>query len=79
MAGTLVDLIVEIRVRDDARNGNNLEENQRRRMQTAQGTLNSKKRVTAGLLSTSGSFCIGGPEVLTLLPSEEVRTTRPAK
>ena len=45
MAGTLVDLIVEIRVRDDARNGNNLEENQRRRMQTAQGTMNSKKRV----------------------------------
>jgi hypothetical protein len=67
MAGSLVDSIVEIRMRDDASNGTNLEENQRRRMQTAQDIMNSKKHVTAGLLSASGSFCIGGPEVLTLL------------
>ena len=66
MAGTLVDSIVETRKRDDARNGTNLEENQRRRMQTAQDIMNSKKRATAGLLSASGSFSMG-PKVLALL------------
>lgn len=35
-------------------------------MQTAQDIMNSKKRVTAGLLSASGSFSIG-PKVLALL------------
>jgi len=45
-------------MRDDARNGTNLEENQRRRMQTAQGIMNSKKHVTAGLLSASRSFSL---------------------
>jgi hypothetical protein len=53
-------------MRDDSRNGVNMEENQRRRMQTAQDIMNSKKRVTAGLLSASGSFCVG-PEVFALL------------
>ena len=58
MTGTLVDSIVGMRMRDDARNGTNLEENQGRRMQTAQDIMNSKKRVTAGLLSASRSFSL---------------------
>jgi hypothetical protein len=66
LAGTLVDSIVETRMRDDSRNGVNMEEIQRRRMQTAQDIMNSKKRVTAGLLSASGSFCVE-PEVFALL------------
>jgi hypothetical protein len=66
LAGTQVDSIVETRMRDNARNGINLEENQRRRMQTARDIMNSKKRVTAGLLSASGDFSLG-PEVLVLL------------
>ena len=66
LAGTLVDSIVETRMRDDSRNGVNMEEIQRRRMQTDQHIMNSKKRVTAGLLSASGSFC-AGPEVFALL------------
>jgi hypothetical protein len=66
LVGTLVDSIVETRMRDDSRNGVNMEEIQRRRMQTAQDIMNSKKRVTAGLLSASGSFCVE-PEVFALL------------
>ena len=66
MAGTLVDSIVEVRMRDDARNGINQEESQLRRMQTARDVMNSKNRVTAGLLSASGNFNLG-PEVLALL------------
>ena len=48
LAGTLVDSIVETRMRDDARNGVNMEENQRRRMQTAQDIMNCKKMSLQG-------------------------------
>ena len=64
LAGTLVDSIVEVRNRHDARNGINLEENRRKRVQTALDAINSNKRYTAGLHAASGRFLLG-PQVLT--------------
>jgi hypothetical protein len=64
LAGTLIDSIVELRMRDDARNGVNLEENRRKRKQTAELALNnSKKRYTAGIHVAAGRFLLG-PDVL---------------
>jgi hypothetical protein len=64
LAGTLIDSIVELRIRDDARNGVNLEENRRKRKQTAELALNNtKKRYTAGIHVAAGRFLLG-PDVL---------------
>lgn len=65
IAGDLVNLIVELRMREDARNnGIHLEENRRKRKQTALDAIAAKKRYTAaGLHVAAGRFLLG-PEVL---------------
>ena len=63
LAGSLVDAIVETRMREDVRNGINLEENGRKRKQTALDAIAAKKRYTAGLHVAAGRFRLG-PEVL---------------
>jgi hypothetical protein len=56
LAGSLVDAIVETRMREDVRNGINLEENGRKRKQTALDAIAAKKRYTAGLHVAAGRF-----------------------
>ncbi len=63
VAGSLVDSIVEVRNRDDARNGNNLQENRRKTKQTAQDAIDAMKRYSAGLHVASGRYLLG-PQVL---------------
>ncbi|KAI2504990.1 hypothetical protein MHU86_9433 [Fragilaria crotonensis] len=55
MAGMLIDEIVEMRMRDDARNGVNLEDTRRKQIQTALDAIQKGKRITAGNLVASGS------------------------
>ena len=59
LAGTLIDSIVETRMRDDARNGVNLEEIRNKQVQTALDAMETGKRVTAGRLVASGTFSLG--------------------
>jgi hypothetical protein len=59
LAGILMDIIVETRMRDDARNGVNLEEIRRKQRQTALDAIDAGKRITAGLLAASGSHGLG--------------------
>ena len=58
-----MDSIVEVRNRDDARNGNNLQENRRKTKQTAQDAIDAMKRYSAGLHVASGRYLLG-PQVL---------------
>jgi hypothetical protein len=63
-SGTLTDQVVAYRNREDARNGVNLEEQARRRKETAQQAINDhKKRYTAGLHVASGQVLLG-PQVV---------------
>ena len=64
LAGTLVDTIVQTRIRDDARNGVNLEEKQQKRVQSTLNVISSRKRYTAGLHVAAGRYLLG-PDVLT--------------
>jgi hypothetical protein len=64
LAGALVDTIVQTRIRDDARNGMNLEAKQQKRVQSALDAISSKKRYTAGLHVAAGRYLMG-PDVLT--------------
>ena len=64
LAGSLIDTIIETRARDDARNGINLEENRRKRVETAKQVIAAKKkRYTAGLHVSSQRY-MTGPVVL---------------
>jgi hypothetical protein len=64
LSGKLMDSILETRIREHARNGVNLEDNRRKRVQTAVDAINSKKkRYTAGLHASAGQFALG-PDVL---------------
>jgi hypothetical protein len=63
VAGSLVDSIVEVRNRDDARNGNNLQENRRKTKQTAQDAIDAMKRYSAGLHVASGRYLLGPQEL----------------
>ena len=64
LAGSLIDTILETRIREDARNGVNHEDNRRKRAQTALDVINAKKkRYTAGLLVTAKKYMLG-PDVL---------------
>ncbi|KAI2493466.1 hypothetical protein MHU86_21084 [Fragilaria crotonensis] len=50
LSGKYMDTILESRIREDARNGVNLEENRQKRIDSAEENINSKKkRYTAGL------------------------------
>jgi hypothetical protein len=73
MAGTLVDAIVETRMRDDARNGVNLEEIRQKQIQTALDAIAKGKRMTAGYLAASGTHTLSGPEVLKNATEREFR------
>ena len=64
MAGSLINTILETRIRDDARNGVNHKDNHRKRVQTALDVINAKKkRCSAGLHVTAQQYLLG-PEVL---------------
>jgi hypothetical protein len=64
-AGNLITEIIEARVRDDARNGVNLEENRRKRQEAAQEAINSKKkRFSTGLMVAAGVYNLAGDQVL---------------
>ncbi|KAI2497276.1 hypothetical protein MHU86_17240 [Fragilaria crotonensis] len=64
LAGTIMTSLLEYKVRDDARNGINFEENMLKRVETAQETIKSKsKRYSAGLHVAAQRFMLG-PEVL---------------
>jgi hypothetical protein len=67
LAGALVDTIVQTRIRDDARNGVNLEEKQQKRVQSALDAISSKKWYTAGLHVAAGRYLLLGPDVLTTI------------
>jgi hypothetical protein len=59
LAGSLIDSIVAARIRDDARNGVNLEENRLKRVQNALEAIGSnKRRYTAGLHVSAGRFML---------------------
>ena len=73
LAGTLIDVIVETRMRDDARNGVNLEEIRRKQIQTALDALEKGKRITAGNLVASGSHALSGADVLKNVTEREWR------
>jgi len=63
LAATLVDRIVEYKVREAGRNGENAEEQRRKRKATAEERLRSQdKRISSGLLVSAGHFHLG-PEV----------------
>jgi hypothetical protein len=64
LAGTIMTSLLEYKVRDDARNGINFEENMRKRVETAQETIRARtKRYGAGLHVSAQRFMLG-PEVL---------------
>ncbi len=64
LAGSLIDTILDKRLRDDARNGVNREENHQKQIQTALEVINAKKkRFSAGLHVTAQLFLLG-PDVL---------------
>ena len=63
LSGTLINSIIETRAGDDARNGINLEENRRKRVETLKQLIAAKKkRYTAGLHVSAQRF-ITGPVV----------------
>ena len=64
LAGTLIDTILETRLREDARNGVNREEIRRKKKQSAIEAINAgKKRYSAGLHATAQRYMLG-PDVL---------------
>ena len=64
LSGSLINTILETRARKNARNGINMEENRRKRVETAKQVIAAKKkRYTAGL-HVSGQRYLTGPEVL---------------
>ena len=64
LAGSLIDSILETRIRDDARNGVNREENRRKRVETALDIINAKKKRYSAGLHVSAQRYLLGPEVL---------------
>ena len=63
ISGMLTDSIVEHRNRESARNGVNATEQIRKRKATAQTAIDNHKKLSSGLLFTSGT-CRLGPEML---------------
>ena len=64
LAGSLIDSILETRIRDDARNGVNREENRRKRVETALDVINAKKKRYSAGLHVSAQRYLLGPDVL---------------
>jgi hypothetical protein len=64
LAGTLMTLLLEYKVRNDARNGINFEENMQKRVRTARETIKARtKRYSAGQHVAAKRYMLG-PEVL---------------
>jgi hypothetical protein len=64
LAGTLMTSLLEYKVRDDARNGINFEENMQKRVETARETIKARtKRYSAGQHVAAKRYMLG-PEVL---------------
>mgnify|MGYP000932824058 CR=1 FL=1 len=63
LSGMLTDSIVEHRNRESARNGVNATEQIRKRKATAQTAIDNHKKLSSGLLFTSGT-CRSGPEMI---------------
>ena len=63
LASTLIGSILQVKLRQDARNGINQEENLDKQAQKALEAMETGKRVTAGRLAASGTFRLG-PDVL---------------
>lgn len=71
LAGSLIDVIVDARIRDDARNGVNCEEIRQKRIATALEVLASKRqKYSAGLHAASCQFVMG-PDVLDNIEKRE--------
>ncbi len=73
LAGTLMDSLMETRVRADARNGVNLEQNRLKRKETALEAIASKnKRYSAGLHVSAGQYSLG-PQLVTKIRERHLR------
>ena len=73
LAGTLMDSLMETRVRADARNGVNLEQNRLKRKETALKVIASKnKRYSAGLHVSAGQYSLG-PQLVTKIRERDLR------
>ena len=71
LSGSLIDEILETRARDDARNGINLEENRRKRVETAKQIIGTKtKRYSSGL-HVAAQRWMTGPDVLDNIEERE--------
>ena len=64
LAGSLIDTILETRIREDARNGVNREENRRKRVETALEVISAKKKRYSAGLHVSAQRYLLGPDVL---------------
>jgi hypothetical protein len=71
LAGSLIDEILETRARDDARNGVNLEENRRKRVETAKQIISEKKKKYSSGLHVAAQRWMTGPDVLDNLEERE--------
>lgn len=72
LSGSLIDDILETRARDDARNGVNLEENRRKRVETAKQIISAKtKKYSSGLHHVAANRWMTGPDVLNNLEERE--------
>lgn len=71
LAGTLIDSIVETRMRDDACNGVNLDEIRRKQRQSAIDAMETGKRITADRLVASGSHALG-PDLFKKIADREM-------
>jgi len=64
LSGTLIDEILETRARDDARNGINIEEIRRKRVETAKQIIGSKTKKYSSGLHVAAQQWMTGPDVL---------------
>ncbi len=64
LSGSLIDEILEKRARDDASNGVNLEENRRKRVETANQIIGEKNKKYSSGLHVAAQQWMTGPDVL---------------
>jgi hypothetical protein len=64
LAGSLIDSILETRIRDDARNGVNRKDNRRKRVETAVDVINARKKRYSACLHVSAQRYLLGPDVI---------------
>jgi hypothetical protein len=71
LSGTLIDKILETRARGDARNGINIEEIRRKRVETAKQIIGSKIKKYSSGLHVAAQRWMTGPDVLDDLEERE--------